>query len=126
MPIEWNQTIATLRRFCREHGRSPSFEEVRKLFKYRSKNAAFWLVKRLVEKGVLKQDTSGKILARALEGVRLLGSIQAGWPSPAEEELIDTLSLDEYLVRSPEQTYLIKVTGDSMTDAGIHPGDLVL
>jgi repressor LexA len=59
-------------------------------------------------------------------GVKILGSIQAGWPSPAEEELVDTVSLDEYLIKHPEQTFLVKVTGDSMIDAGIHEGDLVL
>ena len=61
-----------------------------------------------------------------LSGVKLLGVVQAGWPSPAEEELVDVLSLDDYLIPRPEQTYLIKVRGDSMIDAGIHPGDLVI
>lgn len=48
------------------------------------------------------------------------------WPSPAEEELVDVLSLDEYLIKHPDQSYLIKIVGDSMIDAGIHPGDLVI
>jgi repressor LexA len=52
--------------------------------------------------------------------------VQAGFPSPAEEELLDTISLDEFLVRRPEATYLLTVSGDSMVDAGIRPGDLVL
>lgn len=58
--------------------------------------------------------------------IALLGEIAAGWPSPAEEELVDTLSLDEYLIRHSEQSYLIKVKGDSMIDAGIREGDLVI
>ncbi len=58
--------------------------------------------------------------------LRVLGTIQAGFPSPAEEELIDTLSLDEYLIQRPESSYLVKVRGDSMIDAGILPGDLVI
>ena len=52
--------------------------------------------------------------------------MQAGFPSPAEEELVDTLSLDEFLVKRPEATYLLTVSGDSMVEAGIQPGDLVL
>ncbi len=60
------------------------------------------------------------------DGLRLLGTVQAGFPSPAEEELIDTLSLDEFLIRKPEASYLIKVKGDSMIDAGLLPGDLVI
>ena len=42
------------------------------------------------------------------------------------EELVDTINLDQYLVRRPEATYLLTVSGDSMIEAGIHPGDLVL
>jgi repressor LexA len=52
--------------------------------------------------------------------------VEAGWPSPAEEELIDTMSLDEYLIENKEATYLLQVKGDSMLDAGIQPGDLVI
>ncbi len=52
--------------------------------------------------------------------------MQAGFPSPAEEELVDTMSLDEFLVSRPDATYLVKVVGDSMIEAGIHPDDLVL
>ena len=61
-----------------------------------------------------------------LSSFKLLGSIAAGWPSPAEEELIDTLSLDEYLIQHPDRTYLVKVTGDSMEGAGIREGDIAI
>lgn len=57
---------------------------------------------------------------------RILGLVEAGWPSPAEEELRDTLSLDEFLVQNPDASFLLKVSGDSMTGAGILPGDLVI
>ncbi len=117
--------LKTLRRFSRERRRPPSFEEIRGLFGYKSKNAAFWLVDQLVKKGLAAKDAAGKLLLEPA-GTKLLGTVQAGFPSPAEEELVDTMSLDEYLVRHPEQTYLVKVTGDSMIDAGIHAGDLVL
>jgi repressor LexA len=36
------------------------------------------------------------------------------------------MSLDEYLISNPQATFLLKVEGDSMIEAGIHPGDLVL
>jgi SOS regulatory protein LexA len=111
--------------FFLQHQRPPSYEELRKLFGYRSKNAAFWLVRKLREKGILKRDAQGKLIMDA-SGIRLLGVIQAGFPSPAEEELADTLSLDQYLVKHPEQSYLIRVTGDSMVGAGILEGDLVI
>jgi SOS regulatory protein LexA len=124
--IDLRSALVLLRQFYRQHRRSPSVSEIAGLFHYRSKNAAFWLVGRLVDKGILKKDAKGQLHLDSLGGVRLLGSIQAGFPSPAEEELVDTLSLDEYLIKHPEQTFLIKVTGDSMIDAGICEGDLVL
>ncbi len=124
--INFSEVLNKLRRFYREHKRPPSFREIKTLFRYKSTNAAFELVGKLINKGFLKKDRQGKILFDSLMGVKILGSIQAGWPSPAEEVLVDTVSLDEYLIKHPEQTFLIKVTGDSMIDAGIHEGDLVL
>ena len=118
--------LSELRNFVREHKRPPSFLEIARLFRYKSKNAAFLLVNKLIEKGYLRKDRQGKIVFDVLNGIRFLGSVQAGWPSPAEEELVDVLSLDDYLIKHPDQSYLIKVAGDSMVDAGIHEGDLVI
>lgn len=42
------------------------------------------------------------------------------------EELEDTLSLDEYLIGNREATFLLKVKGNSMQDAGILKGDLII
>jgi repressor LexA len=57
---------------------------------------------------------------------RVIGLVEAGFPSPAEEELVDNLSLDEFLIENREATFLLKVSGDSMTGAGILPGDMVI
>ena len=57
---------------------------------------------------------------------RVRGTVEAGFPSPAEEELVDTLSLDEMLIQNREASFLLRVTGDSMTGAGIMPGDMVI
>jgi repressor LexA len=61
-----------------------------------------------------------------LFSLKLLGNIWAGWPSPAEEELQDTMTLDEWLINNREATYMLKVKGDSMIDAGIMEGDTAL
>jgi repressor LexA len=124
--IDIPSTLNRLRAFYRDHRRPPSFDEIKDLFGYKSKNAAFWLVKQLEKQGHLTKDSKGKLVLGAPAGIRVLGTVQAGFPSPAEEELIDILSLDEFLVNRPEQSFLIKVTGDSMIDAGIQEGDLVI
>lgn len=50
-------------------------------------------------------------------------SIHAGFPSPAENYLEGTLSLDDLLVKHPSATFFVKVAGDSMVGCGIHHGD---
>jgi repressor LexA len=59
-------------------------------------------------------------------GLPMAGFIVAGFPSPAEEELLDVVSFDDYLVPRPQASFIVQVSGDSMTGAGILPGDLVI
>ncbi|HTF99770.1 MAG TPA: transcriptional repressor LexA [Nitrospirota bacterium] len=74
-----------------------------------------------------QQEAEGDMhAAAALQFHRVLGLVEAGFPSPAEEELRDTLSLDEYLIQNPDASFLLKVSGDSMVNAGILPGDMVI
>ena len=119
--------VARLREFVRRESRMPGYNEMLKLFEYRSKNAVHGLLARLHEHGyILKRKRKIAFTAKLLGGVKLLGAVQAGFPSPAEEELQDTLNLQEFLVKKPEATFMLTVSGDSMIDAGIQPGDLVL
>jgi len=116
-----------LRTFYLDNKRMPSFSEFAQTFGYKSKGAVRYTVDKLVEEGIVEKDQKGKLLPKNLnEFYPILGSIAAGFPSPAEEELQDTISFDEYLVDNPEATFLVSVTGDSMIDAGIHPGDIVV
>ena len=50
----------------------------------------------------------------------------AGFPSPAEQYLEPPLDLNELLVKRPAATYYVRVEGDSMIEAGIHNGDLLV
>ena len=54
------------------------------------------------------------------------GSVSAGFPSPADDYTEGTLDLNEYLVRHPAATFFVRVQGDSMVNAGIHSGDLLV
>lgn len=126
--IGLDEKVAALRRFYRDENRLPGYAEMMELFKYRSKNAVFGLLKKLEESGFLRRDARGKHAPTRMlsASIKVLGSVAAGFPSPAEEELVDVLSLEEFLVRRPDATFILNVTGDSMIDAGIHPGDMVL
>jgi repressor LexA len=124
---KFHSRIKAISDFYRDEGRMPSFSEIGEMAGFRSKNAVFKLVNKLEEKGILKRDAKGKLIPRSLGSpVKMLGKVEAGFPSPAEEELADTLSLDEFLIQNREATFLLKVSGDSMSEAGILPDDLVL
>ena len=53
-------------------------------------------------------------------------SVSAGFPSPATDYLENKLDLNEYLVKHPAATYIVKANGSSMVDAGILFGDLLI
>ena len=57
---------------------------------------------------------------------KLSGSVVAGFPSPAEQYMEPPLDLNELLVKRPAATYFVRVSGDSMTGAGINDGDLLV
>lgn len=113
--------------FYEKHRRMPGYQEFMRLTGLKSKNSVYKLIRKLVEDGVLEKDAQGRLSpGKSLRGVPLLGLVEAGFPAPAEEELLDVMDFDEYLAPNKESSYILKVKGDSMIDAGICPGDLVV
>lgn len=113
--------------FFERVGRLPSFDEMCQLFSVASKNTVAYWVQKFIKEGLIERDATGRLIPKDITGkVKILGFVEAGFPSPAEEELLDTISLDEYLVKNKEATFLLEISSDSMVDAGIHPQDLVL
>jgi SOS-response transcriptional repressor LexA len=105
----------------------PSITELMKLFALASRSSAFYAAGKLEEAGIVTKDRTGKLVPGPdFHTVPQLGHIRAGFAAPAEEELADTISIGEYLLRRPEASYLLTVEGDSMRDAGIHHGDMVV
>lgn len=56
---------------------------------------------------------------------KVMGTVVAGFPSPAEQYVEPKLDLNEYLVKREEATFFVRVAGDSMIGAGILDGDLL-
>ncbi len=53
-------------------------------------------------------------------------TVAAGYPSPAEDHVEDTLDLNEYMVQRPDSTFMLRVEGESMKNAGIMPNDILV
>lgn len=54
------------------------------------------------------------------------GKVPAGFPSPADDHLEATIDLNQHYIKHPAATFLVKVQGDSMVDAGIHNSDTLI
>jgi DNA polymerase V len=65
--------------------------------------------------------------ARARLRIPLVAAkVQAGFPSPADDHMERSLDLNEHLVANPASTFFVRVQGDSMRDAGIFGGDILV
>jgi DNA polymerase V len=53
-------------------------------------------------------------------------TVAAGYPSPAEDHIEDTLDLNEYMVQRPDSTFMLRVEGESMKNVGIMPDDILV
>lgn len=105
----------------------PVYTEIMALVGFKSKNAVAKLIHKLINEGVLDKDSSGHLIPNKLIGeVPVLGLVEAGFPSEAEQDLSETMNIDDYLINNKDSTYLLEVKGDSMIDAGIHEGDMVV
>lgn len=80
----------------------------------------------------LKQIHAGKELSfysmdeKVLDIPFYQSNVPAGFPSPAEDFMDLDLNLQEYLVQHPSATFCVRVTGDSMQNAGIFSGDVMV
>jgi repressor LexA len=113
--------------FYKSKKRMPNYAEIMDLLGFKSKNAVYKLINKLVAEGVVKKDEKGRLSPSKLIGeIPILGLVEAGIPTLAEEEILDTMSFDDYLIKDSSKTFILEVKGDSMIDEGIREGDLVI
>ena len=55
-----------------------------------------------------------------------LSAVQAGFPSPADDYVENKLDLNALVIKHPSSTFFVRVEGDSMKDADIHSGDILV
>jgi DNA polymerase V len=109
-------TLNYIREFQRKRGYSPSLSDLAVAFGVKSKNAVAKVVGALVRERHLEKDPKGRIKIIEMHEVA----------APAEEQAEELVTLEDYLVKNRSNTFLLRVRGDSMINAGIQEGDLVL
>jgi repressor LexA len=125
--------------FRREHGCSPSIPEMQRHFGIRSPNGIVGHLQALEAKGVIRRGERGsrqidvvdplEELRGPVAAIPLFGSIPAGSPSSIAEQRPDgCVAVDEATLgfRPGEGCFALRVRGESMRDAGILDGDLVI
>jgi repressor LexA len=117
-------------------GRAPLVRELMKELRYSSPRSVSYVLEKLEAKGYISRPGRGQIrLKTDLPGsdshaqtvnVPLVGSAPCGTPVFAEENIECTYPVSTALARKPHRYFLLRATGDSMNEKGIHDGNLVL
>ena len=134
------QTLDFIRKSIEERGYPPTLREIGEYMGIRSTNGVNDHLRALERKGYLRREdmksralklvddhvaASVKVNDEDLLEVRVLGRVAAGLPLFAEENVIDTVRVDRMLVRGGREIFGLRVTGDSMIEAGILSGDYI-
>lgn len=131
MTIHYKEKLLS---FYQSHRRMPTYAEMMKLFDFKSKNAVYRVVTKLIAAGIVTKDRLGKLIpSDTFDEMPMVGFVTAGLPAPVEV-LTDaanasgqaTLNIEDYLVRKKSNSYLFEVQGDSMIEAYIADGDMVI
>jgi len=125
--------LDVIKSFTREHGYPPSVREIGERVGLSSSSTVQCHLRTSDKKGRIKRDppkprdltSESESIARAVVTVPLIGRVAAGVPITASENIEDEFALPASLVRN-SGSFMLRVKGDSMVDAAILDGDLIL
>ena len=120
--------LESLQDYYSAHRALPSYASIGHLLGLKSKSSVAALVARLKLAGFIESTPDRRIAPSKRFFARPLAQspVRAGLPEAVDDASSDALTIDDYLIEHPSQTVLIRVKGDSMVDAGIFEGDLVV
>ena len=130
------EALRLIRNGIMHTGKSPSIRDLQKLMDYKSPRSVTVILKRLFDKGALeRRGTRDLAITQELEdtsynasvvNVPLVGIAACGTPLLAEEHIQAMIPVSTELAIPPHKYFLLRVSGDSMNEAGIENGALVL
>lgn len=119
--------LAKLRDYYVAHRVLPSFSGIADLVGLGTTSAVSTFVKRMKAVGYLDSAPDRRLQpGKRFFEREIVDVVRAGQPEPANDTLPQTLEIDAYLIDNPSRTILLSVKGDSMVDAGLMPGDLLV
>lgn len=118
--------LEALRTYWKRHQAFPAMAKLCDVLGLSSTSSVFALVGRLVDAGYLDRVEGRVAPTRRFFARPVVNTVRAGLPQPASEDSVDFISIDDYLVEDPNRNVLCRVRGDSMRDAGLHDGDMVV
>lgn len=120
--------ISALQDYYARHRALPSYSSIGSLLGLRSKSSVAALVARLKLAGLLESTPDRRLAPtrRFFERGLAHSPVHAGLPEAVDDTTGDALTIDDYLIEHPSRTVLVRVKGDSMVDAGVLDGDLVV
>lgn len=133
-PVQ-RETLEYLRRFISDKGFGPTLKDIATHIGVRSPSTAHFHLARLEDKGFIKRGEDGSIELIEREGaaipaepfaVPLLGLIAAGSPIEAIEDTSVSVHVPPQFFDSRHEIYCLQVTGESMIDAHIMDGDIII
>ncbi len=120
------------------HGKSPTIKEMKEHFQVNSDNSILKHLKALEEKGYIEKDDTPRGI-KLLDSIKqrlagdaggfslpVLGSIPAGGPVFTEEYVNSWMNVGSDIAENAKDHFILEVTGNSMIDAGIFEGDMVI
>lgn len=124
--------LNTIRDFTREHGYPPSVREIGERVGLSSSSTVQCHLRTLEKKGLIRRDptkpralVSGSDYSRDVVTIPIVGRVAAGIPITSVENIEDEFTLPSSFIKRSD-SFMLRVKGDSMVDAAILDGDLVL
>lgn len=118
--------LAALRTHWRRHKAFPAMAKLAGTLGLSSSGSVFAVVGRLTEAGFLERVEGRIAPTRKFFSYPVIGRVRAGVPQLASQDAFETLNIEDVLVRDPNRTSFCHVRGDSMKDAGLLDGDVVV
>ncbi len=136
------QTLDFIRSSIESRGYPPTLREIGEHMGIRSTNGVNDHLRALERKGYLRREDMKSRALKLVEDaaptpirsagsdedvidIPVVGRVAAGLPLLAEENVVDTVRVDRMLVRGGREVFGLRVTGDSMVEAGILAGDYI-